>query len=236
MGSFVFVQAFSFWTYHVLLIWFGVTVGPYPIWIFVFKNVGLWLPIGLAFFVKFMMGHCIHKRVLADTKPYHRGIKFPVAYTIFDTLYSMLGAILGWASALTRIGTSFFTTLLLLPRLDLALPGASLDNSHSTFLGVMETSRQRIEFQQMITAAEEDKWNNRTEEGDDTVHVQSPLEGVELVIKDDNEMKETDKGVRRGKNNQGAVGIKSMSKEEVDRRSRKDMVKNRSKPSLTNKK
>ena len=121
MGSFVFMQAFSYWIYHVLLILFGCIVGPYPGWIALAKNIGLWLPLLLAFITKFLMGTCIHERVLHDDPPYHRGIRYPHAFTLFDTLYSMIGAILGWASALTRLFSSFFVTLLLLPRLDVSV-------------------------------------------------------------------------------------------------------------------
>ena len=165
MGSFVFINSFSFWTYHVLLITVGIPIISLPfLWVFIFQNAGLWLPLVIAFLVKFTMGCCIERRVLSDEKPYHRGIKFPVAYTVFDTVYSMLGAILGWASALTRMFTSFFATLLLLPRLDLALPGSELDGSHSTFLGLMETSRLRLEFQQVVTASEEGLFKLHSEE------------------------------------------------------------------------
>ena len=208
MGSFVFINAFSFWTYHVLMIWVGLpligisvalALGASP-------QTGLVLPLALAFLVKFTMGSCIKSRVLADEKPYHRGIKFPVAFTIFDTLYSMLGAILGWASALTRMFTSFFTTLLLLPRLDLALPGSTLDGSHNTYLGLMETSRQRLEYNKVLTGSEKsdssgvvmnevgnvdgdenEEGKKNTEELDKemvvsmTVDTTNPLEGVELV-------------------------------------------------------
>ena len=194
MGAFVFINAFGFWIYQVLLVLFGTIVGVYPAWIALFKMVGLWLPLTLAFLSKFLMGECIKRKVLRDEKPFHRGIQFPVAFTLFDTIYSMLGAILGWASALTRMFSSFLISLLLLPRLDLPLPGSFADNSYNSYLGLMESSRQRLEYQKLITFSEEVQLqsNMNVESKTDvrSVDVESPLHefgsnAIELTKKKD---------------------------------------------------
>ena len=139
-----------------------------------------------------MVGKCIKQKILRDRKPFHRGIQFPVAFTLFDTIYSMLGAILGWASALTRMFSSFLISLLLLPRLDVPLPGSFADNSYNSYLGLMESSRQRLEYQKLITLSEEvqlrSKMNVEGKTEVKSVDVESPLhefdaDAIELTKK-----------------------------------------------------
>ena len=82
-------------------------------------------------------------------------------------------------------------------RTQLALPGKEFDSSHMSFLGVMEASRQRIEFQVLVTESEENRDSDpkeEVEEGDDEggvggnknlimpVDVESPLQGVQLNV------------------------------------------------------
>ena len=64
-------------------------------------------------------------------------------------------------------------------RTQLALPGKEFDSSHMSFLGVMEASRQRIEFQVLVTESEENRGNKNLIM---PVDVESPLQGVQLNV------------------------------------------------------
>ena len=83
----------------------------------------------------------------------------PRLTTLFDVLQMLLSAIVGWAPALARIVISFVVTLLLVPRLDLKLPGASLDGSYLKFRGVFEGSRMQTEYRIVAEHVKEMKRN-----------------------------------------------------------------------------
>ena len=57
-----------------------------------------------------------------------------------------------------RIVSSVVATLILLPRLDIKLPGGSFDGSHKKYLGVVETWRLQLEYF-MICAHDEEVEN-----------------------------------------------------------------------------
>jgi hypothetical protein len=152
MGAFTFLNIFSFWIYHVFLVIGGTVVGVYPAWLALLKMPTLWLPLTLSIVTKKLLSICIARRILSrpgdeDDLAGHRGIRYLQAFSVFEALYTALSAILGWATAATRMATSVFWAILMFPRVDILLTGgASLDSSYQTFLGVMSATRLRAEF------------------------------------------------------------------------------------------
>lgn len=104
----------------------------------------------------------------------------PRLTTCFDLLQMLLSAIVGWAPALARIIISFVVTLVLVPRLDLQLPGGSLDGSYLKFRGVFEGSRMQTEYR---IVAEHVKEMKRKADAEGDVGSGNPAFDVEGAIK-----------------------------------------------------
>ena len=104
----------------------------------------------------------------------------PRLTTLFDLLQMLLSAIVGWAPALARIIISFVVTLVLVPRLDLQLPGGSLDGSYLKFRGVFEGSRMQTEYRIVAQHVKEMK---RKADAEGDVGSGNPAFDVEGAIK-----------------------------------------------------
>lgn len=137
---------FGYLIYFAVL--FIVLVLPFQelFWMALIRNSVLWLPLVLLIIVKAVIQVAMVKHLEMD-KGQYRGIPHPRLTTYFDFLQMMLSAIIGWAPALARIISAFLFTLILLPRLDLKLPGSGIiDTSWTKFRGIMEAWRISTEY------------------------------------------------------------------------------------------
>lgn len=145
LATYLYIQMFGYLIYFGLL--FVVLVMPFQrvFWKAAAKTYAIWMPILFLIVIKVALQKCIVMR-LQMSKGQYGGIPHPRLTTCFDMFNMLLSAIVGWAPALARIAGSFIFTLLMLPRLDMKLPGASIDSSSLQFRGVMEAWRIQTEY------------------------------------------------------------------------------------------
>ena len=147
LATFLYMNMFGYLIYFVLM--FVVLVLPFQslFWITVTnpKYLIYWLPIVVLIIIKSLTQFCLLRRLEMNVGQY-RGIPHPRLTTWFDMLQMFLSAIVGWAPAIVRIVASFVATLIMLPRLDLKLPGSTIDTSFLKFNGVMEGWRIQTEY------------------------------------------------------------------------------------------
>ena len=122
LAVYVYMQIFSYIIYFGLI--FLVLVLPFQelFWYGLFKYLPFWLPVVALIMVNTAVRKLMMTRLELATGQY-RGIPHPRLYSIFDTLNTVLSCIVGWAPAIVRIVASSIVTLIVLPRLDLKLPG-----------------------------------------------------------------------------------------------------------------
>jgi hypothetical protein len=164
IGSYTFLNVCAFWIYHVFMVTAGTIVGVYPAWIALFSVPQIWLPLVMSIVTKKLLACCIARRVLSrkgddDDVAGHRGIRYLQAFSMFEAVYTALSAILGWTAASMRILISLGWSILMFPRVDVALTGGggtALDSAHQALLGVMAATRLRAEFAVTVQAQGEE--------------------------------------------------------------------------------
>ena len=146
LATFLYLQMFGYLIYFGLLfIVLAIPLSQSLFWITLWKYNTIWFPILLIIIVKAVVHKFLLEHIEMD-KGQYRGIPHPRLTTFFDMLQMLLSAIVGWAPALVRIIVAFLSTLVLLPRMDLKLPGSKFDGSWIKFRGVMEGWRMQTEY------------------------------------------------------------------------------------------
>ena len=160
------MQIFSYIIYFALF--FVVFILPFQelFWLGLYKYRQTIIPIVILIIVNNTVRDLMMKN-LELAKPQYRGIPHPRLYSMFDTLNTLLSCVVGWAPAIVRIVASFISTLIILPRLDLKLPGAALDGSWKKFQGAMESWRLQTEYRIVAQYRKEQRMK-------DVVHMKNP--------------------------------------------------------------
>ena len=154
LGTFVYTNMFAFIIYFA--IFFTIIVLPIQelFWIALWSYREVWVPLTALLIVK-NVTNVLLARHLEMASGQYSGIAHPRWIGLFDIFKTILSCVVGWAPALVRIVASTGATLIYLPRLDVQLPGGSLDGSHLKYQGILETWRLQLEYRSVSCLAEE---------------------------------------------------------------------------------
>ena len=151
LGTYIYTQVFSFVIYFAV-VFAAISLPAQPLfWLAVWEFRSVVLGTGFLIIMKLIINSSLQTR-LEMSKGHYCGMKHPRQSSYFDFMITVLTCLVGWAPALSRVLISFVASLLLVPRLDLKLPGASFDSSHTKFQGLMEMWRIQMEYQKVCDA------------------------------------------------------------------------------------
>jgi hypothetical protein len=103
------------------------------------------LPLLLLIITKALVLCCIKDR-LGLAKASHHGPSHIGSLGVYDGVFTLFGAIVGFAPAIVRIVGALLIGVVKVSRLDTPLSYTSLDSPHRFFLGVLEEMRMRVEY------------------------------------------------------------------------------------------
>ena len=103
------------------------------------------LPLLLLIIIKALVLCCIKDR-LGLAKASHQGPSHIGSLGVYDGVFTLFGAIVGFAPAIVRIVGAVLIGIVKVSRLDTPLSYTSLDSAHRFFLGVLEEMRMRAEY------------------------------------------------------------------------------------------
>ena len=151
LGTYIYTQVLSF----ILYFWVVFCAILFPVqplfWLAVWEFRDFFLGLAFLVLVKNIIRWSLKRRLEMD-KRHYCGMKHPRQSGYFDFMLTIMTCLIGWWPALTRVFVSVIASLLLVPRFDINLPGASFDSSHTKFLGLMETWRVQMEYQKVCYA------------------------------------------------------------------------------------
>ena len=151
LGTYIYTQVLSFILYFAV-VFCAILFPVQPLfWLAVWEFRSFFLGLAFLVFVKNIIRWSLKRRLEMD-KGHYCGMKHPRQSGYFDALLTIMTCLVGWWPALTRVFVSVIASLLLVPRFDINLPGASFDSSHTKFLGLMETWRVQMEYQKVCYA------------------------------------------------------------------------------------
>ena len=117
-----------------------------PNWYEMFKNeIFLLMPLVVLAIARAITLACIKKRVGIEVAS-HAGPSHIGGLAMYDGIFTLVSAIVGFAPAITRIIGTIIVGVIKVSRLDTRLSYTELDPAHGYFSGVLEEMRMRAEY------------------------------------------------------------------------------------------